>query len=246
MAQNESGDRPLEVAFDLAVEAFNEAGAEYALIGGFAVAVHGLPRPTRDIDFLIHVPRLALPGLLEKLHDKGFTFQLPEVLKQLGESHLSAVHYGGLRVLPKPIQQPPDVWLGGRAASELRRCGRLGDGWLASFLSAEECAERRPVIEKAAADAGRAVDDEHYGAMVLFAPTSIPDALRARLAAVRPEASADDLVAVGSDRLRTLLSEYVGAGFSKLVVVPLEEPGAAEGWDGLLGATADAVLDLQT
>jgi probable F420-dependent oxidoreductase len=154
--------------------------------------------------------------------------------------------YRGLTVRPKPSQRELDVWLGGRAKSELRRCGRLGDGWLASFLTAEECAERRPVIEKAAADAGRAIDDEHYGAMVLYAPTAIPDALRERLAAVRPETDADDLAAVGLDRLRALLAGYVGAGFSKLVIVPLEEPSGESSWDGLLGAAADAVLDLQT
>jgi probable F420-dependent oxidoreductase len=154
--------------------------------------------------------------------------------------------YRGLTVRPKPLQDALDVWLGGRAASELRRCGRLGDGWLASFLTAEECAERRPVIEKAAADAGRAIDDEHYGAMVLYAPTAIPDALRDRLAAVRPEASADDLAAVGPDRLRVLLGGYVDAGFSKLVVVPLEEPAGNGGWDAMFSAVAEAVLDLQT
>jgi hypothetical protein len=30
------------------------------------------------------------------------------------------------------------------------------------------------------------------------------------------------------------------------VIVPLEEPTGAGGWDGLLGSAADAVLDLQT
>jgi len=154
--------------------------------------------------------------------------------------------YRGLTVRPKPLQGDMDVWLGGRARSELRRCGRLGDGWLASFLTAAECAERRPVIEKAAADAGRAIDDEHYGAMVLHARDSVPDALRERLAAVRPESRADDLVAIGPGRLRERLGEYVDVGFSKLVVVPLDEPSAAHGWDRALGAVADATLDLQT
>jgi hypothetical protein len=82
--------------------------------------------------------------------------------------------------------------------------------------------------------------------MVLYAPASIPDALRDRLAAVRPGANADELVAVGLDRLRALLARYVEAGFSKLVVVPLEEPAGAGGWNRLLGDAATAVLDLQT
>ncbi len=94
--------------------------------------------------------------------------------------------YKQLTVRPKPTQQHLDVWLGGRAKSELRRCGRLGDGWLASFLTAAECAERRPVIEEAAADAERAVDPEHYGAMVLHSRSAVPDFVMERLAALRP------------------------------------------------------------
>lgn len=154
--------------------------------------------------------------------------------------------YRGLTVRPKPLQEDLDVWLGGRARSELRRCGRLGDGWLASFLTADECAERRPVIEEAAADAGRSIDEEHYGAMVLHARGEVPDPLRARLAALRPEAQPEDLVAVGPDHLRARLGEYIAVGFSKLVVVPLDEPEAHEGWDAALGTIADATLDLQT
>ena len=34
--------------------------------------------------------------------------------------------YHGLRVLPKPLQSPPDIWLGGSAPSGLRRVGRFG------------------------------------------------------------------------------------------------------------------------
>ena len=155
--------------------------------------------------------------------------------------------YDALTVHPKPSQPQLDVWLGGRAKSELRRCGRLGDGWLASFLTPAECAERRPIIEDAAAAAERSVDPEHYGAMVLYARTEIPDELRARLAALRPEADPADLVAVGPDALRGRLAAYAAVDFSKLVIVPLGEPASADGgWDAELRTIADAVLDLQT
>ena len=94
------------------------------------------------------------------------------------------------------------------------------------------------------------IDDEHYGAMVLHAREDVPDAVRQRLAALRPESEPGDLVAVGTDRLRTRLGDYIDVGFSKLVVVPLDEPMSAEGttesWDRALGTLADAVLDLQT
>ena len=61
-----------------------------------------------------------------------------------------------------PLQQPPDVWLGGIAPSELKRVGRLGDGWLPSFCTPADVERSRPVIEEAAAEHGRAMDDEHW------------------------------------------------------------------------------------
>ena len=144
---------------------------------------------------------------------------------------------------PKPAQAPFDVWLGGRAPSELRRCGRLGDGWLASFCTPADTAAGRPVIDEAAAAAGRAIDPEHFGAMVTYAHDEIPPALRERLAAVRPEVDPADLVPVGLPALRARLREFVSVGFSKLVLVPLAEP---DDWHAELGCVADAVLDLQT
>jgi probable F420-dependent oxidoreductase len=163
------------------------------------------------------------------------------------DHHGTYFSYDALTVHPKPSQPSLDVWLGGRAKSELRRCGRLGDGWLASFLTPQECADRRPVIEEAAAAAARRVDPEHYGAMVLYARADIPDELRTRLAALRPEADPHELVAVGPESLRERLSAYAAVDFSKLVIVPLGEPSADDGgWDADLSVLADAVLDLQT
>jgi len=88
----------LSEAFDRAVDALNEAGASYALIGGFAVAHHGLPRPTRDIDFLVSIPRVQLPAVLERFRERGFAFELERVLGKLGKDHLSSIRYGGVRV----------------------------------------------------------------------------------------------------------------------------------------------------
>jgi probable F420-dependent oxidoreductase len=150
-------------------------------------------------------------------------------------------HYHGLTVRPKPLQRRLDVWLGGRAPSELRRCGRLGDGWLASFFTAADCAAGRPLIEQAAADAGREIDAEHFGAMVTYTHDEIPDALRQRFAALRPDADAADIVAVGLEQLRERLCAYTDVGFSKLVLVPLQEP---DDWRAELDRVGDAVLDL--
>lgn len=152
-------------------------------------------------------------------------------------------HYDGLTVHPKPIEGRLDVWLGGRAKSELRRCGRLGDGWLASFFTPSDCAAGRTVIEDEAQAQERAIDDEHFGAMVMYVDDTIPDALRKRLDVLRPGTDAAELVAVGLDGLRDRITDYVDADISKLVLVPLAEPGD---WDAHLRQVGEAVLDLQT
>jgi alkanesulfonate monooxygenase SsuD/methylene tetrahydromethanopterin reductase-like flavin-dependent oxidoreductase (luciferase family) len=146
-------------------------------------------------------------------------------------------------VRPKPVQQPPDVWLGGRAKSELRRVGRLGDGWLPSFSTPGEVAAGRVVVEEAAAEAGREIEDEHYGALVIYVRDAIPDLLAAGIRARRPDVEPGELVPVGLPALRARLEQFLEHGFSKLVLVPAHEPAS---WPDELGEVAAAVLDLQT
>ena len=52
-----------------------------------------------------------------------------------------------------------------------------------------------------------------------------------------------DVVAAGADALRALAVRWVDAGFSKLVVRPIEPPAD---WPAELARLADAVADLQT
>jgi probable F420-dependent oxidoreductase len=150
--------------------------------------------------------------------------------------------YRGLSVRPKPVQQPPDVWLGGRAKSELRRVGRLGDGWLPSFSTPAEVAAGRVVVEDAADEAGRAIDVEHFGALVIYARDEIPELLAAGIKARRPDIDPTELVPVGLPAVRQTLERYLEHGFSKLVLVPAHDPGR---WPDELGSLADEVLSLQ-
>ena len=151
--------------------------------------------------------------------------------------------YRGLSVRPKPLQQPPDVWLGGRAKSELRRVGRLGDGWLPSFSTPGEVAAGRVVVEEAAADAGREIEVEHYGALVIYVRDAIPELLMTALKARRPDADPTELVPVGLAALRAHLERFLESGFSKLVLVPAHDPGS---WASELDDVAREILPLQT
>jgi probable F420-dependent oxidoreductase len=155
------------------------------------------------------------------------------------------VHLDGVDVRPKPVQQPPDVWLGGRAPSELRRVGRLGDGWLPSFCTPDDVRAGLPVITAAADRHGRTIDPEHIGALVLWREGPLPPAAADLLARRAGGVDVDEVIPEGLDGLRAQLERLVAAGASKFVVAPLAEPPGPEAWDELLGRLADAVLPLQ-
>ena len=57
---------------------------------------------------------------------------------------------------PKPIQQPPPIWIGGRSDAALTRAGRQGDGWVSYVVQADRYAQSLDKIRVAAA--GRSLD----------------------------------------------------------------------------------------
>lgn len=151
-------------------------------------------------------------------------------------------HYEHMNVLPKPAH-PLDVWLGGKAPSELRRVGRLADGWLASFTTPEQCKAARVTVEVAADAAGREIDPEHFGVMALYSPSGeVPDAFAQAIKSRNPDVEIADLVATDLTGLHDLCARYIDVGFSKLVLVPLGEPSS---WADELAATSAALLPLQ-
>ncbi len=150
--------------------------------------------------------------------------------------------YQAARVRPFPVQQPIEIWLGGRAPSELRRAGRLADGWLPSFCTPDDVAAGRAEIDRVAAEHDRAIDPEHFGALVPYGLDGIPDAVGALLAKRRPDVDPADVVVGSLDGLRAHLERFVEVGASKFVVVPVGEP---ERWDEHLAAVAEVVMPMQ-
>jgi len=151
--------------------------------------------------------------------------------------------YAGAVVRPTPRQGSLDVWLGGIAPSELRRCGRLGDGWLPSFCTPEDVAAGIPRIQAVAAEHGRSIDPEHFGALIPYCVGPVPDAYAALIARRRPDVAPSSVVAEGLDGLRRLIEAHVVAGASKFVVLPMAEP---DDWAGHLADLAAAVRPLET
>lgn len=155
--------------------------------------------------------------------------------------------YDDLRVLPPPKQQHLDVWLGGIAPSELRRVGRLADGWLPSFVTPDDAARGREAIEATLREHDRTIDDDHYGALVPYAHGPVPEAVLAGLAKRRPDlADPRELVPQGWDQLMDTIDRFVAVGTTKFVILPLVEPHTPDDWVAHLEEAAPIVLARQT
>lgn len=152
----------------------------------------------------------------------------------------------GVRVEPRPVQDTVDIWLGGVAPSELRRVGRLGDGWLPSFCTAEDVRTGIPAIVEEASKHGRAIDPEHFGALIAYREGDLPDVVAAFLARRKPGIDADAVIPRGLDGVRAVIEQMVEVGASKFVVLPFAEPTSTEAWADELGRIADALFPLQT
>jgi alkanesulfonate monooxygenase SsuD/methylene tetrahydromethanopterin reductase-like flavin-dependent oxidoreductase (luciferase family) len=89
----------------------------------------------RRMDEALGIVRRLLAG--ETVSHQGEFFQLDEA-----------------RLRPVPDEPVPLV-VGGRSEAALRRAGRLGDGWLGIWTTAERCADAIRIVEEHAIGAGR-------------------------------------------------------------------------------------------
>ena len=150
--------------------------------------------------------------------------------------HGEHFNYDELRVLPKPLQSRLDVWLGGIAPSELRRVGRLADGWLPSFVTPDDAARGRDVIEAALAEHHRTIDADHYGALISYSSGPLPKSVVDLLAKRRPDlADPTVLIPQGWDALMATIDKFVAVGTTKFVILPIVEPEGPQAWVEHLG-----------
>jgi probable F420-dependent oxidoreductase len=123
----------------------------------------------------------------------------------------------GAAVAPRPAP-PLDIWVGGSSAAAFRRIGTLADGWLGSFLTPTEARKGREAIERAASEAGRQIEPDHFGISLAVADGEMPTELAAAVRRRRPDLDPTDLIAAGWDRLHQQLDAYVEAGLTKFVI----------------------------
>lgn len=85
-------------AVEILAEVLEARRVRYAILGGLATMVRGRPRFTQDVDVLLHVPQLVLPGLLDELVERGFTIDRESVVRQYAHEHMAVFHYGVVRI----------------------------------------------------------------------------------------------------------------------------------------------------
>jgi probable F420-dependent oxidoreductase len=149
-----------------------------------------------------------------------------------------------ITVLPRPVQRPLPMWIGGASEAAVRRAGRLGDGWVPSFITPEQLEAGIARAQAYAAQAGREIPRDHFGVLVNFWLAADPVAARALAAPYVPRGRVDDAtlervtafgpVALLLDRL----DAYVRAGASKFILRPLGPP------DGMLAQLQQVAEDV--
>lgn len=88
----------IDQAVERLAEVFAERSVRYALIGGLATSLRGRFRTTQDADFLVDIPQLTLPFVLDDLVRRGFTLDPMVVIKQYVEENLTAFRFGAVRI----------------------------------------------------------------------------------------------------------------------------------------------------
>lgn len=154
-----------------------------------------------------------------------------------------------ITVRPRPVQQPMPLWIGGNSAAAARRAGRLGDGWIPSFITPEQLREGIQTTLEQAEASGREVPIDHFGAVVYYCLDPDPSAARATATPYIPPGRADAptlerCTAFGPPGLvRERLEAYVAAGGSKFVLRPLCPP--EQMLDQVEQLATDVVADFQ-
>lgn len=131
----------------------------------------------------------------------------------------------GARIVPQPVQKELPMWIGGGSAAAIRRTARIGTGWIGGPETPAEIGPIIAGIKTAARDAGRSIDDDHFGASfpVYFGSADAPVVRRSMAAYVdRTGRDPDHYLAVGdAEVVVERIAAYVAAGASKFILRPV-------------------------
>jgi probable F420-dependent oxidoreductase len=136
-------------------------------------------------------------------------------------------HYklNGASISPKPVQPDLPMWIGGSSDAAIRRTAKYGTGWQGGGETMEDAIRVVAAIKKALPEAGRSIDEDHYGASFAFhfgAPSD-PVVGRAMEAyAKRTGRDPTKQFAVGdANTILDRVGEYVAGGIQKFILRPI-------------------------
>jgi probable F420-dependent oxidoreductase len=147
-------------------------------------------------------------------------------------------HYrlNGAQIAPLPAQADLPMWIGGSSDAAVRRTARYGTGWQAGSEPVEEVGRVITAIRAAVVEAGRHIDDDHYGAAFAYRFGTWDDPGMGHVAEAyraRTGRDAREAFAVGdAATIMSRLAAYVEAGASKFILRP-----AAKGDADMLAQT---------
>jgi alkanesulfonate monooxygenase SsuD/methylene tetrahydromethanopterin reductase-like flavin-dependent oxidoreductase (luciferase family) len=116
------------------------------------------------------------------------------------------------------------LWIGGSSKAAIRRTARIGTGWQAGAESPAEVAPVVQAIKTAAAEAGRKIDEDHYGTGFYFRFGGWDDGpLPFLVKNIQKRTGRDPKYAFAVGKAEDIcarIEEYIGAGISKFVLRP--------------------------
>ena len=142
----------------------------------------------------------------------------------------------GAQIAPLPVQPDLPMWIGGSSEAAVRRTAKYGTGWQAGAETPETVGQMIRDIHKAAAELGRTIDEDHFGAAFAYRFGGPDDPGVAKvMAAYQARTGRDPSAhfAFGDvETVMTRLAAYVEAGASKFILRP-----AAEGDEDMYAQT---------
>jgi probable F420-dependent oxidoreductase len=134
-------------------------------------------------------------------------------------------HLAGASISPKPVQPDLPMWIGGSSDAAIRRTAKYGTGWQGGGETQEDAGRVVAAIKKAVVEAGRSIDEDHYGAAFPFFFGSPSDsAVTGAMAAYtkRTGRDASSYFAIGdAGAIRDRVAAYVAVGIEKFILRPL-------------------------
>jgi probable F420-dependent oxidoreductase len=136
-------------------------------------------------------------------------------------------HYrlAGASISPKPVQPDLPMWIGGSSDAAIRRTAKYGTGWQGGGETLEDAGHVVAAIKKAVVEAGRSIDEDHYGASFPFYfGTEGDSVVTGAMAAYtkRTGRAANSYFAIGDAQvIRDRVAAYTAVGIEKFILRPV-------------------------